>query len=151
MALALAKCARCGAVYTKVRSGVCLQCQDDEDRDFAKIRDILNTSPGLTAEIVAEKAEVELACVLRLINEGRLVSVLPGAHIRCGRCGAQAISYTKRLCEACLIDLDREFAKALSTLYAHRRQRPRASIHKTHEVVTSKRKPKRAPTPTKIR
>ena len=151
MALALAKCARCGRVFTKVRSAVCVECQDDEDRDFNKIRDVLDASPNSTVEHVAEKAGVPRACVFRLIKDGRIASVLPSAHIRCGRCGAQAISIAKRLCEHCLIELDREFAHALSTLYANRRARPRSSVHKTHQLVSSKRKPKKPIVPPRVK
>lgn len=151
MALALAKCARCSRVFTKVRSAVCVECQDYEDRDFNKIREVLETTPGLAADQVAERAEVSLACVLRLVEEGRIASVLPGAEVRCGRCGAQAISMTKRLCERCLVELDREFTQALGALYARRRARPRSSINKTHEVLGDKRKPKPSPVPNKIK
>lgn len=151
MALTLAKCARCERLFPKLRSAVCVECQDDEDRDFEKIRDVLGASSGLSADQVAERAGVPLPCVLRLIKEGRIASVVPGEHVRCGRCGAQAISFSKRLCERCLMELDREFAQALSVLHAVRRRRPRASVNRTHDSIADKRKERQSPVPAKIR
>jgi excisionase family DNA binding protein len=146
MARTLAKCARCGRVFSKVRSAVCVQCQDDEERDYNRIRDVLQTAPDLTPDEAAEAAGVSLRCVLRLLKEGRISSTAPGAAIPCGRCGAPAISLSKKLCERCLIDLDREFAKAVRALVTQRKLGPITTVNRTREALERKRR-STAPTP----
>ena len=56
--------------------------------------------------------------VLRLIEQGAItcVSALEGHSIRCGRCGAPAISASKKLCQACLEKLNAQVAVAQRTI-----------------------------------
>lgn len=114
--MALTKCARCKKIYVKIASPVCQQCQPDEDADFSKIHNAIRKQSGLNAEAIAENAGVELECVLRMLNAGRLRVKDLGEKPTCGRCGAPAISMAKRLCESCLVELDRECADAMREL-----------------------------------
>jgi len=95
---------------------VCPACQPSEDTDFAKIHNVMAREPGLNAQQVAAKAEVELDCVVRMLNEGRLQLQDLSEKPRCGRCGAEAISMSKRLCDRCLVELDRECLEAMTDL-----------------------------------
>ncbi len=113
MAFQLEKCARCGKLFSRVSSSVCVACQAEEERDFAKIRKVLDRQTGLNPEQVAEEAQVSVECVLRMLDEGRIKNEDVGTPIKCGRCGAPAISASKRLCESCLVQLDYECAEAM--------------------------------------
>lgn len=114
--MSLSKCARCGKIYGKIMSPVCPKCQPEEDADYAKIHQVIGKHAGLKAEEIAEKAEVDLQCVMRMLMEGRLRYTETSEKATCGRCGAPAISMAKRLCESCLVELDRECATAMRDL-----------------------------------
>lgn len=111
--MGLSKCARCKKLFSKIQSPVCPRCQPDEDADFAKIHHVIGKHAGLKAEEIAAQAEVDLGCVMRMLNEGRLGFEVLTEKPVCGRCGAPAISMAKRLCESCLAELDRECASAI--------------------------------------
>ena len=112
----LAKCARCSKLFNKIVSEVCNNCQPDEDTDFSRIQDVLSRVQRLNAEEVAEEAGVGIECVLRMLREGRIDNVNQESSATCGRCGAPAISMSKRLCQRCLMNLDRECAMAIHDL-----------------------------------
>lgn len=107
----LAKCARCEKMFDKQASVVCPRCQSAEDADYDKIRRVLDDSPNMNAEQVAQTANVELSVVLRMLDEGFLANATIG-QIKCGRCGAPAISASKKLCQACLEKLNAQVATA---------------------------------------
>lgn len=112
----LSTCARCNKLFNKILTEVCNNCQPDEDADFSRIQDVLSRGKHLNAEDVAEKAEVGVDCVLRMLREGRIEHVDHDSAATCGRCGAPAISNAKRLCQRCLVNLDRECAQAIQDL-----------------------------------
>jgi NMD protein affecting ribosome stability and mRNA decay len=112
----LTKCPRCHRLFEKMHAAVCPRCQSAEDADYDKIRAVLDHSPNLNAEQVAEVANVPLECVMRMIDEGLVSNVSLTQKIKCGRCGAPAISMSRRLCQACLEKLNSEVASAQSKL-----------------------------------
>jgi ribosomal protein L37E len=91
---------------------VCVHCQSAENADFDKIRGVLDRTPNLNAEQVAEEAQVSIECVLRMLEEGLIASVSLMEQVKCGRCGAPAISMSKKLCQACLEELNAQVAQA---------------------------------------
>ena len=108
----LASCARCKKMFNKVKEPVCPSCQTDEDADFDKIRQVLEKNENLSVEQVAKEAEVDLEVVQRMVKEGLVAQVNLGESAICGKCGAPAISLSKKLCQACLDKLNAEVAKA---------------------------------------
>lgn len=113
----LAKCPRCARMFNKKNAPVCPQCQQDEDADYEKVRHALEEHPDLTPQQVSERTGVEVSCILRLLDEG-LIASTPELEKKavCGRCGAPAISLSKRLCEACLQELNAEVARAQASI-----------------------------------
>ena len=136
--LSLSKCARCGGIYPKIRSVVCLKCQDAEDADYERIRDVLFYEPNLTAEEVAAIARVDVKCVIRMINTGMITSTLLMKAVTCGRCGAPALTPRKRLCARCWRALDLAFAETLREMRA--KQREMGSEMGVHRTFEGKRK-----------
>jgi ribosomal protein L37E len=108
----LASCPRCKKLFDKTRSVVCPRCQDDENVDFDKIRAVLDRNPNLNAEQLAEQAQVSVDCVMRMLEEGLIASVNLMEKVKCGRCGGPAISMNKKLCQACLEELNAQVAQA---------------------------------------
>lgn len=112
----LTKCPRCKRIFDKTHSAVCPKCQDNEDADYDRIRAILDRSPNLNAEQVSAEAQVGIDCVMRMLDEGLIANVNLTEKIKCGRCGAPAISLSKKLCQACLEKLNAEVAAAQSRI-----------------------------------
>jgi hypothetical protein len=137
--LKLAQCARCNDVFTRVRSAVCPACQDAEDADFLKIRDVVDRFPNLNAEQAAERAEVTVDCVLRMLDEGLITNAGVGSLAKCGRCGAPAISAAKRLCQACLLKLDADFSKAVAASRLNKRRLDEAEATEVRKILMRKR------------
>jgi NMD protein affecting ribosome stability and mRNA decay len=110
-------------MYTKqAEESVCPRCQPEEDQDFESIRDALQGNPSMTAEQLAESTGVDLDCVLRCIESGRIQSVSSSNSIRCGKCGSPAISLSKKLCEKCLNELSQQVAKVQSSIRLPKKQ-----------------------------
>lgn len=112
----LTKCERCGALFNLVKTPICPDCIPEEDDDRDKVRDLLETEPHLNAERLAEEAEVDVKVVLRMVREGLITDVNPGNAVSCGRCGAPAISMSKKLCQSCLEKLDAQVASAAAKI-----------------------------------
>ena len=112
----LASCLRCKKMFDKVKTSVCLKCLPAEEEDYDKIRASLDNIPNQTAEDLAETTGVEMECVLRLLNSGRIQTIISDVEVKCGKCGAPAISVTKRLCEACLRDMNAQLAREQSKI-----------------------------------
>ncbi|MBX7257649.1 MAG: hypothetical protein K1Y02_14915 [Candidatus Hydrogenedentes bacterium] len=106
----IAKCDRCGKIFDKVRSSICPACEPLEEDDYEIVRKALVEKPGQSAEDIAEQTGVGLDCVLRLLASGRIETTSANLGIKCGRCGAPAISISKKLCESCLQKLNAEIA-----------------------------------------
>jgi len=126
----LASCVRCKKMYNKVDIAVCNDCLPAEEEDRKKVEDVVAGDSSLTAEQVAKEAGVELAVVTRMMKDGMVAAVAEGSVV-CGRCGAPAISATKRLCQSCLDKLNAE------VLQAQRDIRPGSTRPKTGGNVRS--------------
>ena len=120
----LCKCPRCQQMFNKQKNAICTKCQPDEEEDFEKVREALDDQPNLTPEQVAEVTGVGVACILRLLDEGRIAAMPDGVNqIKCGRCGAPAISLSKRLCEGCLQKLNSEVARAQANIKLQKKKK----------------------------
>jgi excisionase family DNA binding protein len=138
--MALAKCPRCNKLFDKTVSPVCAACEQDEEADYDKIRAYVEESPGMTVSQVAEATGVAPDCILRMIDQGRIRQIALGEEYTCGRCGAPAISATKRLCERCLAELNAEFAEAQAKIKLPPKQETRIGRGESvRHVVEQKR------------
>lgn len=123
--MGLVKCPRCNKLFNKIRSSICPMCEPDEERDYDVIREALEKAPNLSAEQLAESTDVPIDCIMRLLDAGR-ISTAPDEKVRCGRCGAPAISMSKKLCEACLQKLNSEIAAAQSRIVLPKKKQVQA-------------------------
>lgn len=136
----LAKCARCDKLFEKTAFPVCITCMPAEESDYEAIRECLKDHPEMTVEIISETTGVTLACVMRMLEQGLIVNEATVGISRCGRCGAPAISATKKLCNGCLEEMNREVAKQRHLAQAHRRKEVRIGEFSTvRESMDSKR------------
>ena len=115
--MALAKCPRCDKLFDRLGAAVCQKCQADEEADYDKVRDALEQRPNLTAEKVSKDAGVDHTCVARMIDQGLIsFTSLLDAGVKCGMCGAPAISAAKKLCQRCLDKLNMRVTAAQSKI-----------------------------------
>jgi len=112
--MALANCARCNGVFNKVSSALCPACAEQEERDFQIVSEALREHPGQTVEELAENTGVSKRTILRLIKCERIASDADLAGVKCGKCGAPAISLSTRLCQRCAAEMSRAAAQACS-------------------------------------
>ncbi len=133
----LAKCARCKKMFNKEDSPICRHCIPAEEADYDKVRAALEKEPRLNAEEVAAKAEVDVECVKRMLEAG-VIEAVTGEGVRCGMCGAPAISASKRLCQACLDKLNMDMAKAQSKIRLGMKKPPeiggKADVHQAFDA-----------------
>lgn len=117
--MALAKCPRCNKLFDKHPQSqylVCRNCEEEERNDFEKIRDLLQKEGNLSAFQISEILEIPMDVILRMVEQGLIEQEDQDNSVYCGRCGKPAISRSKRLCESCLIDLQRECVRAIQEL-----------------------------------
>lgn len=130
----LAKCPRCKKMFNKADAAVCTGCMTEEREDQDKVRAILDKNPNMNAESISIKADVHIDVVNRMLEMGELTSVGLGEQPRCGRCGAPAISVSKKLCQGCLEKLNAEMAQAQRTIKL--KEKPQARIGEYDNKMT---------------
>lgn len=157
----LASCVRCNKMFNKVEYPVCPACMPEEEADLEKIRNVLAEHSGqseteadhdkvravlannsdLSAEEVSEMAEVNLSVVHRMVEEGLVIQLSAADKAYCGKCGAPAISMSKRLCPACLAKLSTEVNRARSEIKLEEQKPPAIGhIGSVRETLEKKRK-----------
>jgi len=120
---------------------VCAKCQEAENADYDKIRAVLERDPSLNAEETAEAAGVTVQCVSRMLQEGLIANVSLAESVKCGRCGAPAISLNKKLCQACLEKLNAEVAAAQSKIKLAQKKRVQVGEYQlARKVFEAKRR-----------
>ncbi len=112
----LAKCARCKTMFNKEDRPICAACEPLETADYEKVRAVLETHPDLNSEEAAEKAEVDIAVITRMLKDGMLTDSAATKAATCGQCGAPALSASKRLCQPCLDKMNAGMARAQASL-----------------------------------
>lgn len=140
--MALAKCPRCGKLFNKLPNpqySVCKECEEAEKNDFEQIIELLQKEGNLNAFQISEILNISIDVVLRMIEQGLIEKSDENNSTYCGRCGKPAISRTKRLCESCLIDLQRECAKAMQELRQSMIEKAKRNELDVPEKVASKK------------
>lgn len=136
--MALSTCPRCDKLFNKGDAVVCPVCLPDEEDDYERVRQALQDNPEMSAEDLAGAADIELKCILRFLEDGRIETTAANKTVVCGRCGAPAISLSKRLCESCLQKLNAELTMQQGEIQLTKKKRVEVG---TAFNVTSKRGP----------
>lgn len=119
----LAKCVRCNNLFDKRDVPICPACVPEEEEDHEKIRAVVEAQPDLTADAVAGLADVGLQVVMRMLDQGLVTNVSSSSlESKCGRCGAAAISASKKLCHACLEELNQNVLKEKRVLNTQKKK-----------------------------
>lgn len=129
--MSLAKCPRCKNLFNKSSTLICMGCAPDEEADYEKIKECLRNNSELSPEAISEQTGVDLECVMRMVEQGLVSSGESGGHAKCGRCGAPAISASKRLCSNCLEDLNRQMTQQRKEIQLAPRKPAPGSQHRS--------------------
>lgn len=70
--MALGKCPRCGKLFDKSAGPVHPSVLKEEEADYQKILDYVADHPNCGPEEVVEETGVDIACLQRLVKQGRV-------------------------------------------------------------------------------
>ncbi len=135
----LSTCARCKRLFTKTDFEVCAYCRDAELADYDKIRNALAENENLNAASLAELTGVSLSCVLRMIDHGGARTAASVEQLKCGMCGAPAMSASQRICESCLKKLDQEVSSMRERVLGQQ-EKSGSTMSGVHRTVEKKRR-----------
>lgn len=136
----LATCPRCKRMFNKVQTPICEKCEPEEENDYERIRKVVSENSGASMARVAELAEVDIAVVKRMTDQGLVATTALNEATKCGRCGAPAISGAKKLCQACLDKMNLEMARAQADMRQNlmRKPAPSQAMH-SRDIINDKR------------
>ncbi len=85
----------------------------------------------MSADEVATEADVAVAVVNRMLDAGTIerIGAVELEGITCGRCGAPAISASKKLCEGCLAKLNKEMAQEQANIKLGMRKKAQIGMY----------------------
>lgn len=111
----LRNCRRCGKLFAFAREPICPDCQAEDERALALIKDYLASHPQATTVEVSEQTGVPLDRVLSFLRAGRLEmrqQASPGGTpaLTCRSCGKPIDS--GRFCRDCAEALAKKLDRA---------------------------------------
>ncbi|MFP6581888.1 MAG: hypothetical protein VCD00_04960 [Candidatus Hydrogenedentota bacterium] len=136
----LAKSKRCDTLFNKNEEPICGECEPLERADHETVRDYLIEHPNETSEHISENMDVDVKCILRLVDTGAIASVDLGGDAQCGQCGAPAISVSKRLCTACLDKLEKKMTDVQRSIQQTHETKRTAERLRVHDALEEKRR-----------
>ena len=105
-------CPRCGRLFTKKVASVCRRCEKDEEEQFAKLREFIESEPYANINEITDATGVPTKRILQYIREGRLImSAGLSGELRCAQCGI-AIEEGS-FCKPCSLKIAQDLASAL--------------------------------------
>ena len=151
----LEKCPRCNKLFSVNTMPVGQTCIPAGEKDWDTALPVLTENPGMNGAALSKESGVPLDVVMRMIDSGYVEedSDELNEKIKCGRCGAPAISRSKRLCPPCLSRLEMEVAERTremrDTLFGANSAIPKAEVRLTtlDERQSAKRSRKSEDTP----
>lgn len=109
--MALANCAGCNKLFNKMTSPLCPACVDQDENDLKIVNEALREEPNQKIAELSESTGVSKKTILRLLKEQRITSDANLVDMKCGKCGAPAISLSIKLCERCAAEMSRVAAE----------------------------------------
>lgn len=98
-------CPRCGKLFNKISSPICVTCEAEEERIFLMVREYIEKNKNATVSEVVQATGVSLKKIQRYLKEGRIEATdgMEGA-LRCSSCGASIPS--GRMCKSCIEEVE---------------------------------------------
>jgi len=114
--MALANCEGCNKVFNKVTTSLCPACIEQEEKDLKAINEALRAEPNQTVAQLSEATGVNKKTILRLLKDQRIASEANLVDMKCGKCGAPAVSLSVKLCKRCAAEISKTAAQARSNV-----------------------------------
>ena len=114
--MALANCDRCKGIFDRVSGRLCPACIEQNEKDFQLVNEALREGSHQTVEQLAEKTGVSEKTILQFIKDKRIASDTDLGEVKCGKCGAPAISLSTRLCERCAGEMAKSIGQVRSAM-----------------------------------
>jgi len=131
--MTLANCEGCNKIFNKVTGSLCPACIEQDETDLKTVNEALREEANQTVAQLSEKTGVSKKTILRLLKDQRIASDASLSEIKCGKCGAPAISLSVRLCERCAAEISKTAAQACAKV-AQADGRTSASGEQTDET-----------------
>ncbi len=119
--LKIQNCKKCGKVFqTNGFLEICINCREQDEKQFHKIREYLRAHPGSNIWEIAQNTEVPVAEIKRYLREERL-EIIQGENgfINCDSCGKPI--QTGRYCDSCASKLAHDFKVVFNTNHKDRK------------------------------
>lgn len=97
------QCKECGKLFQYTGKPMCVDCLDEFDKMFIKVRDHLYKNPDDTIKQVSEKTEIPEKYILTFLKEERLSLIDASGALICEMCKKPITS--GRICENCREEL----------------------------------------------
>jgi predicted amidophosphoribosyltransferase len=114
--MALANCEGCNKVFNKLTTPLCPACIEQEETDLKTVNEALRAEPNQTVAQLSEQTGVSKKTILRLLQDKRIASEANLVDMKCGKCGAPAVSLSVKLCKRCAAEMSRTAAQARSNV-----------------------------------
>lgn len=112
--MSLARCPKCGDVFTKQRFSICPACKAKENEKIDLLKHYIDDHPKATIDDLELVSGLTNEEITQYIRENRLIVESQELKIKCESCGEVII--TGRLCRACRDKLAEGFSSSLSRM-----------------------------------
>jgi len=120
--LSLARCPRCGEIFSKGKFDICPSCRSSENEKIDLLKHYVDENPKATVEMLVTVSGLKEEEILDYIRENRLIIESDVLKITCESCGETIITGT--ICRACRQKMANKFSAALDPL-KRKRDTPR--------------------------
>jgi len=108
------QCKKCGKLFNYIRSPICVECTDDDDKEFHLVKDYIYEHPKSNLSEISESTGVDNKVLLGFLREGRIALKTCSQYYTCARCGDQI--NTGVYCIKCKNELTKTFSNSLNQL-----------------------------------
>lgn len=93
------QCKECGKLFQYTGKSLCIDCLDEFDKMYIKVRDHIYKNPDDTIKQVSEKTEIPEKYILTFLKEERLSLTSASGALLCEVCKKPITA--GRICESC--------------------------------------------------
>ncbi|MGB9679526.1 MAG: TIGR03826 family flagellar region protein [Thermoanaerobacteraceae bacterium] len=122
-------CKRCGRLYTYTGFDLCPECYRQDEEDFLKLRDYIESHPNATMIEISRETQISTKRIMDFLKEGRLILNANNSNIplTCERCGKPIL--TGRFCDECKNDMEKDLRRGLEKFETDKNKSDRLYLH----------------------
>lgn len=118
-------CRSCGRIFNYISGPrLCMGCREKLEEKFVEVKEFVRSNPGVGIQEISEMCEVDIPQINQWVREERLTfSEDSPVGLPCEKCGA--IIKSGRFCDACKVDMTRQFSNAIKKPEAPKPEAPK--------------------------